>query len=482
MAGIVSFAAYLPRLRLQRSSIVEANAWSNSALRAYAKGERSMCNWDEDSVTMAVEAARLSLTNIKRSELKALCIASTSLPFADRQNAGIVAGALNLPQEMVTLDLSMSLRAATSGMITTFGALTHDGLTLFVASEHRRTKAGSEQELLYGDGAGALVLGQRDTLVDFVDSCSVTTDFVDHFRGEGQSFDYMWEQRWIRDEGYLKIVPPVVERLLAKQGLSGRQINHFVMPCASAQVPRLIAQRVGISANAVSDTLHSDCGDTGTAHPIVMLLNCLESAVVGDRILLVGFGQGCDVLLFVVQRAVSGAARFGTKCALANRKIERNYNKFQSFNQLVARDCGKRSESDVKVALTALYRNRKMITGFVGGACQKCGTIQFPKAHYCVNPECGALDSQMDYPMADLEGRVVTWTADNLTYDPDPPAYYGMVRFDKGGQLLADFTDVEPDKLTVGSRVRMQFRIKQFDEKRGFRQYFWKAVPEGQSA
>ncbi|MEL0114299.1 MAG: hypothetical protein VW835_21430, partial [Rickettsiales bacterium] len=58
MAGILSYGAYIPRKRLQRQAVVEANSWFNPALKAYAKGERSMCNWDEDAVTMAVEAAR----------------------------------------------------------------------------------------------------------------------------------------------------------------------------------------------------------------------------------------------------------------------------------------------------------------------------------------------------------------------------------------------------------------------------------------
>ena len=56
--GILAFGAYVPRLRLARKAVAEANAWFNPALRSLAKGERAICNWDEDSVTMAVEAAR----------------------------------------------------------------------------------------------------------------------------------------------------------------------------------------------------------------------------------------------------------------------------------------------------------------------------------------------------------------------------------------------------------------------------------------
>ena len=101
---------------------------------------------------------------------------------------------------------------------------------------------------------------------------------------------------------------------------------------------------------------------------------------------------------------------------------------------------------------------------------------QFPKSHYCVNPNCGALDSQSDHEMADTPGTVKTWTADSLTFSIDPPAYFGMVQFEGGGRLMVDFTDVDRETFDIGTRVGMQFRVREFDPERGFRKYFWKAV------
>ena len=52
-----------------------------------------------------------------------------------------------------------------------------------------------------------------------------------------------------------------------------------------------------------------------------------------------------------------------------------------------------------------------------------------------------------------------------------------MVEVGEGGRFLGDFTDVEPGAVAVSMPVEMAFRIKQFDDRRGFRRYFWKAVP-----
>jgi 3-hydroxy-3-methylglutaryl CoA synthase len=92
--GIVAYGAYVPQLRLRRSAIVAANSWVNPGLKAQGKGERAFASWDEDAVTMAVEAARDALGEFPRGGISGVVFASTTAPFADRLNAGIVAGAL----------------------------------------------------------------------------------------------------------------------------------------------------------------------------------------------------------------------------------------------------------------------------------------------------------------------------------------------------------------------------------------------------
>ena len=160
-AGILAFGAYIPRLRLSRRAIAEANAWFNPALKAQAKGERAICNWDEDAVTMAVEAARDALAERDRGTIAALHFASTSFPFADRLNAGIVVQALNLGT-VAALDVAASQRAGSSALI---AALRGGGETLVVAADKRRTRSASPLEMSVGDGAAALLVGDDGSYV-----------------------------------------------------------------------------------------------------------------------------------------------------------------------------------------------------------------------------------------------------------------------------------------------------------------------------
>jgi uncharacterized OB-fold protein len=213
-----------------------------------------------------------------------------------------------------------------------------------------------------------------------------------------------------------------------------------------------------------------------------MLVHALEEARPGDLILVAAFDSGCDALLFRVTDAITSLApRRGVKGSLAQRREETVYQKYLAFNDLVVLERGMRAETDKGTPLSLLWRNREMITSLIGGRCRSCGTTQYPRSHYCVNPKCKALDSQDPEPFADRPATVMSYTADQLTYTPDPPQYYGMIQFDGGGRMMADFTDVDEGKVDVGTPMRMTFRIKDVDAARGFVRYFWKAAPVAQA-
>ncbi len=262
--GILAIGGYLPKARLQRTDIANANAWFNPALKGLAKGERTMANWDEDSVTMAVEAGRDCLTGIDRNIVAGIYMASTSFPFQDRQNAGIVADALNLSTRIQTLDISSSQRAGSSALLTALQSIhSAEGPILVSASEKRRTRAASPLELTTGDGAAAVLVGEGEPIARYIGGHTEAVDFVDHFRGEGETFDYSWEERWVRDEGYMKIAPNAINNLLDKVGVSAQDIDRF------AERPRVLHARLELQKTPWRITYKAVA-----ARPVVPILWC----------------------------------------------------------------------------------------------------------------------------------------------------------------------------------------------------------------
>src|SRR4029453_4598474 len=149
MVGIVAYGAYVPRLRLQRQAVYDANKWFAAGLRGLAKGERSMANWDEDSITMAVEASRDCLTSHKAEDVRSLYFASTTHPFKDRQNAGVIGTALNIEHNLLASDINIekkllgavfggSQKAGASALIAGLNASKNGGGPALVAAADKR--------------------------------------------------------------------------------------------------------------------------------------------------------------------------------------------------------------------------------------------------------------------------------------------------------------------------------------------------------
>ena len=59
-----------------------------------------------------------------------------------------------------------------------------------------------------------------------------------------------------------------------------------------------MAKSLGVPDKAVRDNLQGVMGDSGAAHALVILAQSLQEAGPGENILVVGWGQGVDALLF----------------------------------------------------------------------------------------------------------------------------------------------------------------------------------------
>ena len=479
-AHITGIGAWIPRLRLARATIARATAWASSGANARAKGARAVCNWDEDAITMAVEAGRLAIADARRGQtdfsIASLGLASTTLPFASRDDAGLVAAALDAESMTATLNLTGSLRAGTNALIQACLAARP---ALVIASDARVAQCASSQEMAYGHGAAALCLTPHaapDAAIASVLGCAqVAVDFVDHYRMAGQTFDYALEERWIRDEALLRFPLQTIQRALQAAGVEAGQVDHLVMPGPGAAIKR-IAQNAGLGNATLADTLHADCGDTGTAHPLLMLAQVLEQAAPGELIVLAAFGQGVDAVVLRVGARAARPRSQAVATALSRRCDEADYVRYLSHAGLVNVDFGMRAERDNRTAQSVAWRKRRATTAFVGGRCASCDTVQFPLARVCVNPACRATDTQQEYRFADSLGRVKTCTEDWQAYSARPPYIYGNVAFAEGGNLFMEFTDLAAGELAVGDPVRFVFRIKDVDKLRGFRRYFWKAA------
>jgi len=473
--GISAFGAYVPRLRIDRALIADAHAWAAPSLRGAARGARAFTSWDEDAITMAVEAARDAIGPGDATGVTALRLASTNLPYADLQNAAIVARAIGAPAGIASSDAAGSQRAGTSALLQ---ALKGGERALVIGSDNPFARPASAQELSFGAGAAAFLVSDERVAARLIGSATVTDVFVDHFRAAEAESDYHWEERWVRDEGYAKIVPAAVKAALADAQLAIGDIQHFVMPSYLKGAADAVARKLKF-AGTVAGGLEDGVGYAGAAHALLMLAAALETAAPGDRILLVGFGQGADALIFQATDAIAEArpAR-GVAGSIADALPTDSYLRLLSFYGGIEMEWGMRSEKSAKTPLTEQYRSGYQLEGFNAGRCDACGTLQFPQLQYCVRCQAPA-ERFAQVPLRDETATVLTSTADWLSYHPAPPLWVGFVEFPGGARVMMEMVDIGKGGIDTGARLRMVYRIKEKDRQRGYNRYFWKSTPIG---
>ncbi len=461
--GILACGTYVPRYRLPGQLVADAHAWFQPSLRSAAKLTRSFANWDEDALTMAVEAGRHCLADTDVA-VDRLSVASTTLPFADRSNAGIVREALDLASGIDLSETGGSQRAASS----TLSAVLRDAgehTTLLLASDCYDSQPAATDEATTGHAAAGVLIGSGEPLATLRASVTLNHDFVDHYRSAGEAFNYSLEPRWIRDAGYREQVQTAWATCLDGAGLES--VDHLLIAAPGALASPL-AKILGRADDGA--VLSRSIGYAGNAHALLLLADVLGRAQPGETIALLAVGQGIDLLLFDVRQTAAVPP-------ISDGIAEDNYTRYLAIRRLLNIDEGIRAERDNRTSQSAAWRKHEAVTAFKGGRCSNCGTVQYPLSRICV--ECGASDSQTLVPLAGRQGTVRSFTEDWLAYTQRPPLVFGNVGFGDGANVMMEFTDVTPGQLAVGMPIELRFRIKDFDDRRGFRRYFWKPTPEG---
>src|SRR5262245_20137508 len=144
-AGIVRYGTYLPYFRLQRAAI------------GAGRGERAVASYDEDSVSMAVEAARDAVR--AGASVDAVLFATTTPAYGEKLDTATIQAALDLPEGVMSLQLGGCTRMGLAGLLVGLDLAEAGRPALVCASDVVVGLPGGGRESQGGDGAVAFVTG-----------------------------------------------------------------------------------------------------------------------------------------------------------------------------------------------------------------------------------------------------------------------------------------------------------------------------------
>jgi 3-hydroxy-3-methylglutaryl CoA synthase len=467
MAGIIGFGSYVPRYRLPREVI--AKEWGQPSMG----GERAVAGHDEDSLTLAINAAFHALPEGTAADIGAIYFASTTPPYREKQSAATIAAALDAGTDVRTADITDSLRAGTSALRAALDAVQAGARRALVcAGDCRMAEPDTYAEQNYGDAGAAIVLGGEGepVIAEVIGAYSQTEEFLGTWRNDEQEFLHAFPGAFETKVGYAPFVIGAVRGLLEQTGTAPKAIAKAVIAGPSPRAVAGVAKSLTLDLKQqVQDTLWMLIGDTGTAQPLVLLAGALERAAPGELILLVSYGDGADALLLRTTDAISGYKTGRSLFAQIERKrLLPSYGKYARFRKLIKQD----ARSDDLSTPIVLFRDRRTILSLHGGRCPKCDTVQFPRHLVCI--ECGHREGLAEHKLA-RRGTLFTFTNDYIHDSPDAPTTHGVVELDGGGRVYVQLTDVEPEQVEVDMPVELIFR--KYHEGSGLQNYFWKARP-----
>lgn len=313
-SAVIGFGAYLPRYRIKTEEI--ARHWNQDPKNIRASlgiEEKTVAGPDEDSFTMAFEAARQALAlasaraGIKPAQISAIFTGSESHPYAVKPTSGMLASALELDPFCHCADIEFACKGGTAALqiVDAFVRSKQIEYGLAIGTDRAQAKPGDALEYTAAAGAAAIIVGPEKSphaLCRIDHTLSFTTDTPDFWRAAGEKYP-SHAGRFTGEPGYFAHVREALKGILACTKTKTEDVAHVILHMPNAKFPLKIAKEFGIRKEQLEHGfIVPNIGNTYSACSLLGLCSVLQKARKGEIILLVSYGSGagCDAFLMTM--------------------------------------------------------------------------------------------------------------------------------------------------------------------------------------
>ena len=305
--GIVSYGAYIPRYRIRVEEIAKVwGANANSIIDGLMVFEKSVPDLDEDTITIAVEAARHAIirAGINPEKIGAVYTGSESHPYAVKPSSTVVAEAIGATPDLTVADFEFACKAGTAAIQTCMGMVETGMIELGMAigSDVSQGAPGDALEYTAAAGGVAYIIGKKDQVANIESTYSYTTDTPDFWRREGMPYPEHGG-RFTGEPGYFKHVSSAAEGLMKRMGTKPSDYDYAIFHQPNGKFPTRVAKMLGFTSEQIKPGLVVPrLGNTYSGSCMMGLAATLDIAKAGDRIFMTSFGSGAgsDAFSFTV--------------------------------------------------------------------------------------------------------------------------------------------------------------------------------------
>jgi hydroxymethylglutaryl-CoA synthase len=290
--GIAGYGVYIPRYRIAAREI--ARLWDGSGLPVEAK---SVPGPDEDTITMAIEAARSALAraSVPAERLSAVWVGSESHPYSVKPSGTIVAEALGATPWVSAADWEFACKAGSEALTAAMG-MVGSGMAeaiLAIGADTAQGRPGDALEYTAAAGAAALLVAPAEESVATIEgTLSYVSDTPDFFRRADKAYP-VHGHRFTGEPAYFGQTRHAAEGLLAALGAKPADFTYAVFHQPNARFPQAAAKQLGFTPQQIAPGLLSPkIGNTYSAAALLGLCAVLDVAQPGETIFMTTYGSG----------------------------------------------------------------------------------------------------------------------------------------------------------------------------------------------
>ena len=260
---------------------------------------------DEDSVTIAMEAALASLEFYHGTpdDIDVLFVGSESHPYAVNPTSTIVGEFLGIGNNYLAADLEFACKAGTAGMQAIAGlvAAGHARYGLAIGTDTAQSKPHDALEYTSAAAGVAFILGgdltnkgnqEGKIIVRLLGDTSYSSDTPDFWRRDGIRYP-SHAGRFTGEPAYFSHVLGAANRILEMSGTKPTDYDYCVFHMPNGKFPRDVAKRLGFSPEQLAPSLIVDhIGNPYSASAMLGLAAVLDIAKPGQKIFMVSYGSG----------------------------------------------------------------------------------------------------------------------------------------------------------------------------------------------
>jgi len=311
--GIVSYGVYIPKFRIRTSEI--SRHWKKDPLTLASLGvkEKSVADWDEDCLTMALEASKVALSKLKLDPEKigACYMGSESFPYAVKPVSTILASMLGMKNEYFSSDLQFACKAGTSA-IQIIASMIESGLIdygLAVGSDKSQSRPNDALEFTAGSGAAAFILGNKKEkwIASLKQTVSYSSDTPDFWRREKCSYP-SHAGRFTGVPSYFKHIKNCTNTLLNYTNLKSKDFDYVVFHSPNKKFPIKVSKQLGFEKKQLRHSLLvENIGNIYSGSSLISFANVLDHAKQNEKILITSYGSGAgsDSFYFLTNKFIS---------------------------------------------------------------------------------------------------------------------------------------------------------------------------------